>query len=126
MKTSSLEIIRNFFSPRQPQDVARTYRLFAEDVLICDSKQLPWGGCYRGLQGVGNLLSRMAQSILAEVQLEKMYLLGGQIHAEGRSWGRALATGKRFDVRIAQRYTFNENNKISHVEIFSATPALLE
>ena len=123
MKTLREKIILNYFAPHKALDVVDMYQWLAPDITIHEPEQLPWGGCYRGLKGVGEYLSIVTGHILSEIVLDEIYSCGDLVVAIGQSRGRVVKTGKRFNIRVTQIFTFNEHNKISKVEFLADLPA---
>ncbi|MCB0519350.1 MAG: nuclear transport factor 2 family protein [Lewinellaceae bacterium] len=118
MKTSKESIIRNFFTPHDMQDVSAFYEQFAENIVIYVPKHFPWGGCYYGLRGAGDLLSNVSQHVLADIEVEEIFSSGEQVVSIGRLHGKALATGERIDARVVHVFTFNGEGKIRRVEFY--------
>lgn len=123
MKTQREKIILNYFAPHKSLDVVDMYNWLAPDVIISEADELPWGGQYHGLTGVGSYLTKVTQNIISEIKLEEIYTCGELVVAIGRSQGRVRQTGKQFDVRVTQLYTFSAENKINRVEFLSDLPA---
>jgi ketosteroid isomerase-like protein len=126
MKTQREKAIYNYFSPHMVKDVADLYAMLATDITIVEPEVLPWGGNYHGLQGVGNYMVNVSQSIMSEITLDEVYSCGDKVVAIGWSSGRTLKSGKPFQIRVTQLFTFNEENKINRVEFLADLPAFAE
>jgi ketosteroid isomerase-like protein len=126
MKTRRERIITNYYSPHSAREVSDLYSLLTEDVSLSVPEVLPWGGNYYGLKGIGVFLTRLTSSILTDILIEETFTCGDKVIAIGRSKGRVVATGNRYDVRIMHVYTFNEEDKICRGEFYMDTVAMLE
>ncbi len=125
MKSHREKIIRNYFDPHKAMDVVDMYSWLAPDITIFESENLPWGGQYRGLKGVGEYLANVTRNIISEIKLDEIYSCGQKVIAIGRSNGKVKATGRPFNIRVTQLFTFNENDKISKVEFLADLPAFM-
>jgi ketosteroid isomerase-like protein len=95
MKTERESIIRNFFTPHDLQDVSDFYKQFAENIVIYVPKHFPWGGCYYGLRGAGDMLSNVSRHILADIEVEEIFCSGGQVVSIGGYKARPWRPGSR-------------------------------
>lgn len=119
MKTQREKIILNYFDPHKSLDVVDMYNWLSPDITISEPDELPWGGQYHGLTGVGNYLTKVTMNIISEIQLEEVYTCGELVIAIGRSKGKVRKTGQPFDIRVTQLFTFTNDNKINRVEFLS-------
>lgn len=126
MKTQREKLILNYFSPHKAMDVVDLYNWLDPEVTIVEPEALPWGGSYYGLKGVGAYMANITQSILSEIKLDDVYSCGDKVVAIGWSSGKAIKSGKSFQIRVTQLFTFNQNNKISRVEFYADLPAFVE
>ncbi|MCF8245866.1 MAG: nuclear transport factor 2 family protein [Saprospiraceae bacterium] len=126
MKTQREKIILNYFAPHKAMDVIDLYTWLAPDITIVEPEQLPWGGSYHGIQGVGAYMTNVTSNIISEIRLDDVYSCGDTVIAIGWSNGRTIKTGKQFQIRVTQLYTFNQDGKICRVEFFSDMATFLE
>ncbi len=126
MKTQREKIIQNYFDPHKSMDVVDMYNWLAPDITISEPDELPWGGQYHGLTGVGSYLTRVTQNIISEIKLEEVYTCGELVVAIGRSQGKVRKTGRPFDIRVTQLFSFNNDDKINRVEFLSDMSSFLE
>ncbi|MBI1225047.1 MAG: hypothetical protein GC192_07390 [Bacteroidetes bacterium] len=119
MKTQREKIILNYFSPHKSLDVVDMYNWLSPDITISEPDELPWGGQYHGLTGVGAYLTKITMNVISEIQLEEVYTCGELVIAIGRSVGKVRKTGQPFDIRVTQLFTFTDDNKINRVEFLS-------
>jgi ketosteroid isomerase-like protein len=126
MKTQREKIILNYFDPHKSLDVVDMYNWLSPDITISEPDELPWGGQYHGLTGVGTYLTKVTLNIISEIKVEEVYTCGELVIAIGRSKGKVRKTGRPFDIRVTQLFTFTEDNKINRVEFLSDLPAFME
>jgi len=126
MKTQREKIILNYFDPHKSLDVVDMYNWLSPDITISEPDELPWGGQYHGLTGVGSYLTKVTQNIISEIKLEEIYTCGELVIAIGRSQGKVRKTGRSFDIRVTQLFTFNDEDKINRVEFLADMSSFLE
>jgi ketosteroid isomerase-like protein len=80
---------------------------------IYQSSRLPWGGSYKGHEGFGEFLTKLTAAMESRVETER-YNDDEEDHvvAVGRTRGRVLATGKRFDVPETHLWTIRDGRVI--------------
>ncbi len=125
MKTQREKIVLNYFAPHKSMDVVDMYNWLAPDITISEADELPWGGQYHGLAGVGTYLTKVSQSIESEIKVEEIYTCGELVVAISRSKGSVRRTGKPFNVRVTQLFSFNPDNKINRVEFLTDLPTIM-
>lgn len=123
MKSIREKIIISYFSPHTALDVVDMYNWLDQNITICEADGLPWSGHYQGLQGVGDYMSNVTRSIISEIKIEEVYSCGDKVIAIGRSVGKVVKTGRPFDIRMTQLFTFSDGNKIRKVEFLADIPA---
>ena len=125
VKSQREKIILNYFAPHKSMDVVDMYSWLDPGIIIHEPEQLPWGGSYHGLKGVGEYMTNITRSIISEIVIEEIYTCGEKVVTIGRSNGKVKKTGIRFDIRVTQLFTFNEANKVARVDFLSDLPAFL-
>jgi len=96
----------------------------AKDVEFTQSPELPWGGVYRGHEGVRRLLSAVAQYLDSRVLIERLVDAGDKVVAVGRTVGKARATQLEFDVPLVHVWTFH-NGLVTRFESYIDNPTML-
>jgi ketosteroid isomerase-like protein len=71
-------------------------------------------------------MSKLTSNVNSDVSIDEIVSAGECRLVLGRTRGRALTTNKDFDVQIVHIYTFDEENKITKVDFYIDTPAMLE
>jgi len=84
----------------------------SEEVEIMQSTELPWGGHYRGHEGVKNFLTKLTEHLDSQVQVERMIDAGDKVAVVGRTVGKARKTKLEFDLPIVHIWTMCEGQVV--------------
>jgi hypothetical protein len=122
--TVETEVVRRVYEAFARGDVPGLFALFHEDGEIYQSSQVPWGGSYRGHEGLGAFLGGLAGTIRSQVETER-YIADGEGHvvAVGFTRGQVVATGEPFDVPEVHLWTVADG-KISRFESYIDTATM--
>ena len=107
-------------------DVETIFGLVHPEVDTYQSSRLPWGGSYSGYEGFGEFLAKLTGAVESRVDTER-YIDDEEDHvvAVGRTRGRVLATGNRFDVPETHVWTMRDG-KVVRFESYSDTKIMRE
>lgn len=108
------DLVRRIYDALTQRDVPAAMQLFAPNVEVVQSEEVPWGGVYRGHEGVMQFFAKLIEHITSAVEIERYIDAGEHVVAVGRSRGTINATGAPFDVPIAHVWTV-QNGKATHV-----------
>jgi len=97
----------------------------AEDFEIYQSELLPWGGRYKGRDGMMEFVKGITTHIDSVVDVEEMFEAGDHVIVLGRSTGKIKATGEDYSVRLVDVCELKDG-KIKSIEIYLDMPAFLE
>jgi uncharacterized protein len=103
-----IEKVEELYSAYQKRDLKSVLLLMAKDVEVMQSPELPWGGLYRGHDGVRQFLSALAERLDSRVLIERLIDAGDKVVAVGRTVGKARATQLEFDVPLVHVWTFHD------------------
>jgi hypothetical protein len=95
-----VEVVEAVYEGFRQRDMAKIFGLLAADVEMAQSKELPWGGEYRGHEGAREFLGRLTSSVRSSVTIERMIPAGDQVAVVGWTEGTVSATGAAFRVPI--------------------------
>jgi ketosteroid isomerase-like protein len=101
MSATALQTVQAAYEAFARRDVAKVFSLFAPDIEITQSPELPWGGVYRGHDGARQFFGKLTGSITSAVTLERFIVSGDHVIAVGWTQGTVNATGTAFRVPIA-------------------------
>lgn len=118
---ADVAVVRRVYDAFASKDVPALFALFAEDGTIYQSSRVPWGGIYRGHEGMGEFLGRLTGSIQSQVETER-YIADeeGHVIAIGHTRGHVVATGEPFDIAEVHLWTV-ANGKVTRFESYIDT-----
>lgn len=122
---TNLEIIQSVYAAYARRDFAAFYALLDPDIEVRQTRQLPWGGEYRGYDQVRGLFTKVAELTETTPTPEEYVESGETIVAIGRLSGRAKLTGKAIDVRVVHAWTLRDGRVIRY-DAYMDAPAMLE
>ena len=117
----NVAVVRSVYEAFGRRDMPAVFERFHPDCVIYQSSRLPWGGRYEGHEGFGEFLARLTAAIESRVR-DVRYIDDEEDHvaAIGHTHGRALATGREFDVPQTHIWTVRDG-KVSEVESYIDT-----
>ncbi len=108
MPTTNLEVVQGIYAAYAKRDFAGFFARLDPQVEIRQTRQLPWGGEYRGHDEARALFKKVAELTQTTPEPEEYVESGETVVAIGRLKGRALQTGKPIDVRIVHAWTLRD------------------
>ena len=121
---SPLDIIKLGYSRYAARDFAGVFELLADDIVVWQTDELPWGGEHHGHDGARKFFGLLAQYTAATPEPEAFVPAGKHVAVYGKLKGKANSTGKDIDLTIVHLWQV-ENGKINRFEAFIDTPAML-
>ncbi|WAS94587.1 nuclear transport factor 2 family protein [Nannocystis punicea] len=97
----NVEVVKQVYAAFGRRDLAAVLALYAADVQIDQSPEVPWGDHYEGHAGAQAFFARLLQAVDSTLALERFIDAGEHVVALGRTRGVLRASGHRFDVPIA-------------------------
>ena len=79
--------------------------LMSKDVEIVQSPELPWGGNYRGHDGVRQFFAKLLEHVDSQVEIERLIDSGEHVVAIGRTVGKTREKSLEFDVPVVHVWT---------------------
>ncbi|MBA3043109.1 MAG: nuclear transport factor 2 family protein [Alphaproteobacteria bacterium] len=119
-----LDVVRAVYRAYAARDLAAIQALYHPDCEIYQSALLPWGGELRGRAGLQQFFIRLTSTIDTEIVDEQLFEAGDRVVSIGRTRGKALATGRQFELPAVHVYTVREGT-ICRYEAYVDTPAML-
>ncbi len=119
-------IVQSVYDAFGRGDVEAVFGLVHPGIEIYQSGRLPWGGSYSGYEGFGEFLAKLTGAVESRVETER-YIDDEEDHvvAVGRTRGRVLATGTRFDVPETHVWTIRDG-KVMRFESYIDTKIMRE
>jgi len=96
-----------------------------DDLEIVQTELLPWGGGYRGQQGLLGFLTKLTENVDAHPKPLAYVEAGEQVAVYGRLLGKVRHNGNSIDLRIVHIWTVS-GGKVKRFEAYIDTPAMLK
>jgi ketosteroid isomerase-like protein len=125
MTDDNLVTVRRVYDAFAARDMKRIQEYFAEDVEVHQTPELPWGGSYKGHQGLFSFLLHLIEHVESQVVTERLFAAGNHVVLSGRTQGKVLANGAPFDVPVVHVWDLRAG-KVVRYESYIDTPAMLE
>ena len=121
----NLATIRRVYDAFQKRDADLIRELFAPDIAISQSPELPWGGEYHGHDGAFTFLLKLLEHIESQVTIESLFAAGDHVVQTGRTRGKVLANGSSFDIPEVHVWELRDG-KVVRYQVYIDTPAMLD
>ena len=121
---SPLEIVKLGYERYAARDFAGVFELLADDIVVWQTDELPWGGEHHGHDGARKFFTTLAQYTAATPEPIAFVPAGKHVAVYGKLKGEAIATRKPIDLDIVHLWQV-EAGKINRFEAFIDTPAML-
>ena len=125
MPDDNLATIRRVYDALAARDASAIQEVFAPDVTIRQSPELPWGGDYEGLDGAFTFFMTLVEHIESQVTTESLFAAGDQVVQTGRTRGTVRANGASFDIPEVHVSELRDA-KVVRYQVYIDTPAMLE
>jgi uncharacterized protein len=124
MTSSNVDTVHRIYDAFANRDLAAILALMDPDVILRQDAPLPWGGTYTGPAGVQAFLGTLLSHIDPRLEIGEIIDAGGDIVQIGRTRGKALSTGKKFDAREIHLWRFNDG-LVSGYTVYVDVPEML-
>lgn len=92
-----IALVRAVYAALAKGDVAAILAMSDPAIEIYQTEELPYGGHYRGHEGLAKFLGGVRATLDSKVEIQNLYLAGDCVVQIGRTRGTARATGAPFD-----------------------------
>ena len=117
--------IRRVYDALAARDASAIQEVFAPDVTIRQTAELPWGGNYEGLDGAFTFFLTLVEHIESQVTTESLFVAGDHVVQTGRTRGTVRANGASFDIPEVHVWELRDG-KVVRYQVYIDTPAMLE
>ena len=124
MSSSAIAVVQAAYEAFANRDAAKVFALFSRDVEIVQSRELPWGGHYRGHDGARQFFITLTTHLNSTIEIERMIRAGDVVVAVGWTKGTVNATGATYRVPIAHVWTIRDG-QVAHVQFCIDNPTML-
>ena len=121
----NIATVRRVYDAMKGRDASAMQELFAGDIEVRQSPELPWGGDYEGHDGAFTFFLTLVEHIDSQVTTESMFAAGDHVVQTGRTRGTVRANGASFDVREVHVWELRDG-KVVAFHAYIDTPAMLE
>lgn len=125
MASQNIKIMEQVYEAYANRDVEGLLGPLHEDFEISASTPLPWGGSFKGTDGMMEFIKRISSHVESIVDLDELVEAGDHVIAIGRSSGTVIATGEPYAVRLVDVCELRDG-KILSIHIYLDTPAMLQ
>jgi ketosteroid isomerase-like protein len=125
MTDDNLATVRRVYDAFAARDMKLIQEYFSDDVEVYQSPEVPWGGSYQGHHGLFSFLLKLIEHVESHVVTERLYAAGDHVLLTGRTQGKVLANGARFDVPIVHVWELRDG-KVVRYESYIDGPAMLD
>jgi uncharacterized protein len=94
----NIATIRRLYDALKARDANVIQEVFASDVTIRQSPELPWGGEHEGHDGAFTFFLTLVEHIESQVTTESLFAAGDHVVQTGRTRGTIRANGASFDI----------------------------
>lgn len=125
MNNSRMDTVEQVYAAFQERDLGLVDRYFDPEAEILQSELLPWGGHYKGHDGVVAFLTALLQHVDPQLTSERLFDAGDHVIQIGRTTGRTVTGGTRFDLPEIHVWQLTAG-KITRMEIYIDVPGMLK
>jgi ketosteroid isomerase-like protein len=106
------------------RDIPKIFALFAPDIEIIQSEELPWGGRFQGHEGARQFFSKLTAWLNSTLEIERLISSGDHVVAVGWTTGKVNASGASYRVPVAHVWKVRDG-LVAQVQFFIDNPAML-
>jgi uncharacterized protein len=125
MADENIAIIQRVYDAMKNRDATVMQELFAEDVVVRQSPEVPWGGEYEGMDGAFTFFLKLVEHIESQVTTESLFAAGDHVVQTGRTRGKVLENGASLDIPEVHVWELRDG-KIVRFQVYIDTPAMLD
>jgi uncharacterized protein len=124
MSEANVALVRSLYDARKRKDIQTIFELLHAEAEFYQSKQVPWGGTYKGHEEIGNFYSKLTETIDSRLDVDE-FVDDAEDHvvAVGYSRGRVRDTGREFEVSAVHVWTIRDG-KVVKFEAYIDTPKM--
>lgn len=123
MARTNVELVKKVYDAFKRRDVAAIFSLFARDIELVQSTEVPWGGTYRGHEQAAQFFATLTAHLTSTLVFERFIDAGDHVVAVGRTQGTVNGTEARFDVPIAHVWELRDG-QVTRVQFCIDNPTM--
>lgn len=121
---TNLEVIQALYRAFAERDIPSILGIVDPQVEIQQTPVLPWGGEFKGWQGLDQFMDGLIHHIRSAVEITELIDAAESIVALGYTRGTVNRNGAPFEIRIAHVWTLREG-KVLRFQPYIQTPGML-
>jgi uncharacterized protein len=125
LASQNVQVIERIYEAYANRDVDGLLGALHQDFEIRASEPLPWGGSFKGTDGMMEFIQRISSHVDSRVDVDEMVEAGDHVIAIGKSAGKVNATGEEYSVRLVDVCELRDG-KVLSIHIYLDTPAMLD
>jgi len=119
-----VQVVRDLYDAFAARNLSQVFAKLAPDVEFQQSKELPWGGDYKGHDGARQFFANLGAHVTPTLTIERYISADDHVVAIGSTRGTVNATGAAFDVPVAHVWTIRKG-LATRARFFIHHPAML-
>jgi uncharacterized protein len=112
MSKENVTVVRNAYDSFHRGDIETMFDTHDPNVEFYPLVELPWGGRYHSHKEVGVIFQKLTSTIESKVEPDQFVDSGDHVIAVGYTRGRALGTGKAFEVPAFHDWTLKNGETV--------------
>ncbi len=125
MQRDPTQTVQEVYAAFGRRDLPKVFSLLSPDIEIVQSKELPWGGVYRGHDGARQFFGKLGSQIDSTLDIERVISAEDHVVAIGWTHGTVKETGVSYRVPIAHVWHVRDG-LVVQTQFFIDHPAMLE
>lgn len=124
MNATPLQLVQAIYQAFATRDLPKIFSLFAPDIEITQSSELPWGGVYHGHDSARQFFTKLTTHLNSTLELERWINAGDQVVTLGWTTGTVNATNTKYRVPIAHVWQIRAG-QVQRVQFLIDNPTML-
>lgn len=119
------EIVQRLYAAFRDGDAETLFSLISADVVIEQSMELPWGGCYSGHEGFRQFFATLKTHVTPQLTFERFIDAGNHVAAVGWTRGIVIGTDRTFDAAVVHIWQIADG-KVTRFLPYVDNPVMLK
>ncbi|HZB83490.1 MAG TPA: nuclear transport factor 2 family protein [Rubrobacteraceae bacterium] len=129
MSQEDVAVVQSAYEAFRRGDVQAIFALLHPEIELYQSEGVPWGGKYKGHEGVGYFLSKLTETIEYSMVDPDQFIDDeeGHVVAVGHTRGLVRASGREFEVPAVHVWAIREGKAVkfeAYIDTFQMRVAL--
>jgi len=125
MPELEIDAIRRIYDAFSGWDIDELAQDVTHDFELNMPETVPWGGTFHGVEGVRAFATVFRDHVVGQWADPDDYIDGGDaVVVLGRQRGRAIATGREYEVHFAHAWTLSDGMPVRCRSYFDTAPIL--